>query len=240
MLYYISYLKRDKYLKALLFLFLAFMFHNTALIGLILPVFKILKYNKKTILVLSCLSILFILFIIRLDMDALLVNLINSGLLGDSLQEQTEMYAESEKFAARDIGIGIGRGVQLLMIFLPVFYYTWKKRDLFLGGIGVIYLFMQVLNYSIPIMFRFRQYFDTSFYIIFSYVIINISSGLLKQFKHFFIALCLVLLLFYPVREYFYREPGTPYRYIEQYYPYHSIFNPNVDHNKINYFKTPY
>ena len=28
------------------------------------------------------------------------------------------------------------------------------------------------------------------------------------------------------------------YRYIDQYYPYHSIFNPNIDHNKINYYKS--
>lgn len=238
MLYYISFLKRDKYLLAALSLFGAFMFHNTALIGLILIVFKILKYNKRTIIILLAFSFMFVIFLSRLDMNSLMMNIINSGYLGDSLQEQTEMYAESEKFAAKEIGIGIGRMIQLLLTVLTVFYFTWKKRDLFLGGIGLLYLFMLVLNYSIPILFRIRQYFDMSFYLMFSYVIIDISSGLFKQIRHFVIALCLVLFSYYPVKEYFYKEPGVPYRYIDQYYPYHSIFNPNIDHNKINYYKS--
>lgn len=238
MLYYISYLKRKNYLKALFFLFMAFMFHNTALIGLILLLFNILKYNKKTIIILLVLSFVLVVFLIRLDVETLLLELIKSGYLEDGIQEKTMAYAESDKFEAREIGIGIGRFIQLLMIIMTVFYYTWKKRDLLFGGIGLIYLFFQILNYSVPIMFRFRQYFDMSFYVMFSYAIIEIATVYFKQIRHVFIASCLVVFLFYPVKEYLARYPGTPYRYFDQYYPYHSIFNPKVDYKKVNYFST--
>lgn len=237
MLYYISYLKRDKYVLAFFFLFAAFMFHNTALIGLIIPLFKFFKYNRKTFIVVLGLTIVFVVFLIRLDMDAIFKTLIDSGYLGNGLEEHAEIYANSQKFEAREVGVGIGRFVQMFLTVFTVFYFIWKKKDMFAGGIGLIYLLMQVANYAIPIMFRFRQYFDMSFYVMFSLVVIELSSGRLKQIKHLVFVICVVFYSLYPFKEYFFRYPGSPYRYIDQYYPYHSIFNPDVDHRKITYFK---
>lgn len=237
MLYYISYLKRDKYVLAFIFLFAAFMFHNTALIGLIIPLFKFLKYDKKIIVAIFVLSIMFVYFLVRLDMDTLLSTLIDSGYLGNNIEEHAEIYAESQKFGAREVGIGLGRLAQVLLTIFVVFYFIWKKKDLYAGGIGLMYLLMLVTNYAIPIMFRIRQYFDMSFYVMFSMVIIELSSGRLKQIKHFIVAFFIVIYSLYPFKEYFYRYPGSPYRYIDQYYPYHSIFNPDVDHRKKTYFK---
>ena len=237
MLYYISYLKRNRYVLAAISLFGAFMFHNTALIGMIIPFFKFLKYDRRILMLLLGLSIVFVFFLIRLDFDTLLKTLIDSGYLGEGLEEHAEIYANSQKFEAREVGVGIGRYVQLLMIIYTIFYFVWKKKDMYVGGIGLIYLFMQVMNYAIPIMFRFRQYFDMSFYVMFSYVIMDISAGRFKQIRQLVIATCVALFLVFPIKEYLYKYPGSPYRYIDQYYPYHSIFNPDVDYRKINYFK---
>ena len=238
LLYYISYLKRDKYVLASVFLIAAFMFHNSAILGLIILVFKFLRYNKVFFYALTGLSFLFALFLFRMDLGELLPMLIDSGYLGGGFEEHAQIYANSTKFEARDIRAGIGRYTQILLIVFTIWYYVRKKLDMFGFGIGLIFLFLQIANYSIPICFRFRQYFDMYFYVMFASVILDISSGRFKQIKPAAIGFCLLVYSLFPVHEYMYQYPGSPYRYFHQYYPYHSVFDKeDVDHRKINYFK---
>jgi hypothetical protein len=170
-------------------------------------------------------------------MDGFLKTLIDSGYLGKGLESHIGEFANSEKFEARGADVGIISFSRIIMISLIVFYYIWKKKDMYVGGIGLVYLFLQVMNFLIPIMFRFRQYFDMYFYVMFSFVIIDISSGRYKQIRNVIIAFCIAFFSLFPTIEYMYKYPGSPYRYIHQYYPYHSIFNPDVDRKKLDFFK---
>lgn len=238
MLYYISYLKNDRYVLAILSLFGAFMFHNTAIVGIIFLIFKFLKYGKRTIALMSVLSLIVVFILMRLDIDGVTKMLIESGYFEGNIGDHATIYLESSKYEARDIRAGIIRYSQIIMVCLTLFYYVWKKKDMLAGGIGAIYLFLQIMSFSIPIVFRLRHYFDMSFYVMFSFVVIEISSGRFKQLKQLIIVFCLVFYSYFPFKEYFTKSPGVKYRYIDQYYPYVSVFNSeDVDHDKINYFQ---
>lgn len=236
LLYSISYTKRGRYMLAFLFIGLAFMFHNSAFVGLIYPVFKILKYNRKTFLFISLIAIIGVYVMIRLDYGTLIPYLLDSGLLGENITELAEHHLANDKFAAQDIQIGITRFLQVLVIVPILLYYIQKKRDLFFGGQGFVYLFLIIINYSIPIVFRFRLFFDMAYFVVFATVIIEYPLKRFRQVRGLFFVVLLLFYSYFPYKEYMTRYPGSRYRYIDQYYPYHSIFNPEYDRKKMHFF----
>lgn len=241
-LYFISFYKEKKYVLSVLFIFLAYMFHNSALVALIIPIWGIMKYSKNMLLCIGLLAVLLVYLILKIDLETMLDYVFEGEYLGEGISEVGNTYAKSDRLGVQEAKIGIIRIFRVSAIFLVVFYYIIKKRDIYLGGIVLTYLLFLVSSFVLPIMFRFGTFFELSFYIVLSSVVIEFPLGRLYQIRHFFYVGVFLIYSFFPYREYMMRYPGSKYRYIDQYYPYHSVLDPNVeekvDYRMIQYLKS--
>ena len=235
-LFAISYFRRKQHIRGVVMSFLAFMFHNSAFIVFVIPFFAHLKYNKKVFVFLSIAFILISVILIRIDYETLAFRMIESGILGDNISELGEHHLENKKFEPRDIQVGITRFIQVVFFLCILLYYIKKKKDLFIGGLGFVYLMLVIINYSIPIVFRFGLYFSMVFFIVFATTVIEYPMGRFRQIRQIVFLFSILIFSFFPFREYMTRYEGSKYRYIDQYYPYHSIFNPVYDPRKKLFF----
>lgn len=228
-LYFISYYKQRRYVLSVLLLFCAYMFHNSAIVAVAIPVFGLVKYNKKVLLGISVLAVFLIYIMLKIDMETMFDFIFEGEYLGEGMSEIGNSYSNSDRLGVQEAKVGIVKIFRLVAIFLVVFYYIKEKKDLFFGGLAFTYLIFLVLSFVMPILFRFGTYFEIPFYIILSSVIIEFPLGRLYQIRRVFYIFAFLLYSYFPYKEYTMRYSGSPYRYIDQYYPYHSILNPEVE-----------
>lgn len=222
-LYAVSALKNGKYWKYGLFVILAFMFHNSALLLLALPIIKFFKANRYTIPLLLGAVVLVIYTLFKVNMESLAYSIVGSGMMGDSGSDMAMMYLNNDKLGARE---GAKFTFHALLVFIVVTYYIIKRRDTFWGGFGVAYLFMLMLTTMMPILWRYRLFFDSPYYVMLSQLVVEFPLKRFKQVKYLFYVACIAVFMYFPLKDYMYKSPNEKHRYIDQYYPYHSIFDP--------------
>lgn len=110
-----------------------------------------------------------------------------------------------------------------------------KYNNTYYGAFGLIYIFFQILTGFLPILWRFRLYFDFSYYIILSQIIVEYPKSK-KKISSIVLGIILILVFFFPLREYMTHVENSQYRNIDQYYPYHSIFDKEHDVKKQHFF----
>lgn len=222
-LYAVSALKNDKYLKYGLFVILAFMFHNSALLLLLLPIIKFFKPNRytKPLALGTVALVIYVLF--KVNMESLAYEIVGSGMMGESGSDMAMLYLNNDKLGARE---GAKFTFHALLVFIVVCYYISKKREFYWGGYGVAYLFFLLLSTMMPILWRYRLFFDIPYYVMLSQLIVEFPLKRFKQVKYAFYIGSLVIYMYFPMKDYFYKAPNEKIRYIDQYYPYHSIFDP--------------
>lgn len=237
-LFAISFYKREKYLGAVALSVIAFLFHNSAFIVFLVPLVKYIKFNKKVIIIFSAALISVVVILLRMDYDVLFTSIIESGILGDNISELGAHHLSSEKFSARDIQIGITRFAQIGLILSVLIVYIKKSKEFFFGGLSILYLLFVTVNFSIPILFRFRLYFDAAFFVVFATTIIEYPMQRFRQIRQLIFLFSMLIFSYFPYREYMIKYEGTQFRYIDQYYPYNSIFNPDPvsDNRKRQFF----
>ena len=223
-LYAITYLKDNRYAKYLFFVFLAYMFHSSALLLLIIPLFKVLKYNKKTsvLLVLGVLGA--VAFLNVIDFQSVMFDIVRSGQLGENASGLAWGYMNNDKLGTANRGFSIG--IQFILRFFVVSYFIIKKKNYFIGGLGATFLLFMILGEIMPILWRFRLYFEFVYYVLLAQVIIELPQKRLYQVRRIFYIVAILLFCYTPYKDYFGKVPGIKHRYIDQYYPYHSILDP--------------
>ena len=232
-LYGFSYLKRKEFVKYYIFFFFAWLFHNSAIILVVFPLFHLFKFNKWTLIVYFSLFIGIICFFNSDNLTNLIISIIDKGFLGEDLSTLGSTYMSSERQGAHD-SFSLFTLRRLLVLFV-IIYYVYHKKDLFMGSFGVVYLLFCILASFMQALWRFRLYFDPFYYIILSTVIVELPRVKFKQ-KTIVYILALWLLIYFPIRDYLTPFPGSKWRGIDQYYPYHSIFDPVIDREQKNYF----
>ena len=221
-LYAVSYLKNGQYWKYGLFVILAFMFHNSAVLLLTLPVIKFFKPNKYTIPITLGTIVLVIYVLFNINMESLAYQVVGSGMMGASGSDMAMLYLNDDKLGAKE---GAKFTFHALIVFIVVSYYIVKKRDFFWGGFGVAYLIVLMLTTMMPILWRYRLFFDFPYYVMLAQLIVEFPLRRFKQVKYAFYIGALVVFMYFPMKDYLYKAPNYK-RYIDQYYPYHSIFDP--------------
>ena len=239
-LYGFSCLRRKEFLKYYVFVLLAWLFHNSALILLVFPLFHFIKYNRWTLIILIVFFLSILGFFNSDNLTNLLFTIIEKGYIGEDLSTLGSKYMSSERQGAHDTFAVFS--IRRLLIMIVLVYYIYRKKDLFIGSFGLFYLFFCILAGFMQALWRFRLYVDPFYYIILSTVIVELPQHLtktrirLKQ-KTLAYALALCLLLYLPIRDYLASMPNSKWRGIDQYYPYHSIFDPVIDREQKNYFE---
>ena len=240
-LYFISFYKQKRYVLSVLFIFLAYMFHNSALVALILPIFGIIKYSKKMLAGICIVAVLLVFFILKTDLSELFDLVFEEEYVGEGMSEMGNIYAKNERLGVQEGKVGVVHLFRAAVFFIVIFYYIKQKKDIYFGGIALTYIVFLILSFVVPIVFRFGTYFEIPFYVILSSVIIEFPLGRLYQIRRIFYIIAFLIYSFFPYKEYSRRYPGSKYRYIDQYYPYNSVLDPDVeesiDHNKVFFFR---
>ena len=239
-LYFISFYRQKRYVLSALFVFLAYMFHNATLVALIIPVFGIIKYSKKMLLGLGFLTIILVYIILKMDLETMFNSIFEGEYLSEGMSEVGNIYVNSERLGVQEAKVGVVRIFRVVAIFIVTLYYIVKKKDIYLGGIALTYLLFLVFSFVFPIMFRFGTFFELSFYVVLSSVVIEYPLGRFYQIRRVFYIFAFLIYSFFPYREYMAKYPSSKYRYIDQYYPYHSVLNPDpedaIDREKMMFF----
>lgn len=227
-LYAISYINNEKYLKSILFIFLAYMFHDSALLLIILPFFKFLKFNKVTLLIVAICFFVTIYAFYVIDFEGFLYQFLIRGDLDNSTTSVAWGYMNDERLGAS--GKVFKYSGQMMMTTFIIIYYIYKKKDMFWGGLSILYLVVMMASVLFPILWRFRLYFDFSFYLLLASVLVELKSNrrLLIPLRKVIVYSLIVLFVYFPIRDYF-NVNSSGLRNINQYYPYHSIFDPVIE-----------
>lgn len=229
------YLKNGKYLKYYLGVVIAYMFHNSAIILLIIPIFTLIKSKRILFYVMVPLSVLVIIFVLLADWGQVLLFFIDNGLV-DLLNEYDAAKINSFMDGDR-LGYEAGGGYNIIGLIynlvlsgfplLLIIYYISKQKDLGIPLLSIMYLILSLMATNMPIMWRFRAYFDFFYFIVTAYVFIELSHGFFRNSKLLLCIIAVGILSFSVYRELFSPlEEFGGLRYIDQYYPYHSILNP--------------
>lgn len=232
-------LKDNRIVRYCFFAFLAFMFHNSAIILFALPLLQFVRIEKVSPLLLSTLFVLALIVISTIDLESLSISLIESGLLGDDMSVLAEGYMNSERLGMKDNASFFSiRRVFYIGIAL---YSIFKSKNPLMSSIALLYLIIDVISAFMPILFRFRLYFEIPFIISIADVVMSFPFTFMKgKFKRLAIpitAVFLFALIHTTTSDYFVHYPGSKLRYIDQYYPYHSILDPVIEYDRYNYFQ---
>lgn len=233
-LYGFSYLRQKKFLKYYVFVLLAWLFHNSALILVVFPLFHFVKYNRWTLIILIV-SFLGILSYFNSDnLTNLMFTIIEKGYIGEDLGSLGSTYMSSERQGAHDSFAVFS--IRRLLILIVLVYYIYRKKDMFIGSFGLFYLIFCILAGFMQALWRFRLYVDPFYYILLATVIAELPKHHFKQ-KVIAYSIALLLLLYLPIRDYLVPIAGTKWRGIDQYYPYHSIFDPAINKEQKKFFE---
>lgn len=232
----ISYFNDKKWLKYYIFVLLALMFHSSAIILFILPLFRLLKINKKIIIIVFS-SIIFLVLIIRsLPINDFFITYI-PVLFKSDFSDLGDIYLTEENYgqnSAKIISFLI-----MVVLYFWVFYINYKdnlnksKSDLLFL---LIFVLLFVLNSSMPIFTRFNFYFTPFFVFLLSNFIIHFSTIKLPNHKLITLVFFIFLFSFSHVNGLFRINANYNDKQIVQYYPYYSVFEMKQSPERQQYF----
>lgn len=233
-LYAFSYLKFKDYKKYYFYVFLAYMFHNSAFILIPLPLLTYFRFTKRYAYTLVFLFLVTLSVLASVNLENLLINILQSGYLGDNITELGSSYMSRDRLGVQtDFSI---LSIHRFLIISVVIYYITKYKDVYNGSLGLAYILLLIISSFLPILWRFRLYIDFSFYIILAQVIVESPRKCLQKNTLFVYLTLLFVFSYFPFREYLTPVENSSYRNIDQYYPYHSILNKEHDERKQHFF----
>ena len=238
-----DFLIERKWLKYYFFVFLAYMFHSSALICIFFPLLFPLKLNKIRVVLLSIVFLIGSFILLSLDMTKLIGTFLlsNEELLTEALMAQGELYLGDKVdgvtwsiFGMIRIAFFVGVYLFILLIYLP----KEKTRDLDCSMYLVFVLFY-VLNFCIPIVFfRFLFYVQPFFVCLLPGAVIKFANKIYapNTLKPIIVFFMLVLLSIEPISNLYSVSDRRDVPLIVQYNPYYSVFNPKIDPVRSKYF----
>lgn len=233
-LYGYEYLTERKWMKYYLCVLIAYMFHSSALLCFILPLFSFLKITRKTIIILSSLIILASTFFYVSDVNGILQSFffVYGGDMSADIQQAAITYLTDDAVSNLNVN-------GLILIFMYTLLYTgiaYFAEDFYRAGnlkidmnFYIVFLIFYAMNFTLPIVF-----FRLLFYVQFFFICVS-PTGIFVGLKRLHVtssiaALMIIgLLAHVPIKQLFVENERVGVPLIVQYYPYYSVFNPVID-----------
>lgn len=233
-LYGLSYLRKKKYIHYYIYVALAWLFHNSAVFLLVFPLFHLVKYSKWTLCILAILFVCLLNLMSSDNLTNILLTIIEKGFLGENLNTLGSAYMSSERQGVQETFTIFTQ--RRLLVSCIIGYYIFYKKDMFVGSFGVMYLLFIIISGFMQSLWRFRLYVDPFYYILLATIIVEVPRTFFK--KNAIVYIVTVGLLFYfSIRDLMAPLPGSKWRPIDQYYPYHSIFDPEINREQKTFFE---
>lgn len=214
------YLAEKQIAKYYIWTGIACLFHHSALVLLILPVFAFIPVHKKTITVYFILLSLVIVFSSLLKEQILEISRELSFLEERSISYFSEVDVE-ESFSPVSFIFNLLLNVIIPLSVIRFHWYSNKIPSQYLI-VCMFSMAIYIISMYMPIIYRFNSFFQLFNLVLF----VDLFNLIRCRFNHkpflvFFI--CLVLFIGIKARAYFTSDEGRPVYY--HYYPYSSIFN---------------
>lgn len=240
-----EYLKRNKLIIFSVFCVLAYLFHTSAILLLLLPVFKLfgiwrgIRVNLYSIVFLLC--ILLLGYMIQEQLFEFLLTLD----ISERFLEKAEDYADSDLATSTFSVFGILSALIRYLIF-PFIACLWLKRRKELPIdlevlVNLCFVFV-VLSIPITLFYRYNNYFFPFAILVLSQVVFTnrayITSKLYIPFRGFIIWFIFIFPMLF-VQLYSFSaniKDSTKYKEYMRYYPYSSIFTKELDQNREKLF----
>ncbi len=232
-LYAVPYLLRSQYIHYYCLAFIAFGFHLSAFVVILVPLVKLIPNNKLGLFVGVSLALL-ILFFADVFRSQLLM-LLDIDIFAD----KTLSYFSNEKYSTSSLSISFLFNL-LFYILLPSFLYIKyvrshdvKKVQIF--RLVLLYIFVYCCTIVVPIFYRINNYF-TIFFLIYLSGFITIKERLLvlsRSTTRFLGYISISLFIFMKIHAYCLPLfDGCNLPSFVRYYPYSSIFTKQLDKDR--------
>ena len=239
-LFLIAYnnLRKKKFIVTYLLIFVSVLFHNSAIVLLIVPLLSRLRISRFPLLYISVTLGLALFLVFFLSYSGLLQGL-SVLIRSDSFNSFAEVY-EGGDYGTSSVRIV---SVVFYLVLLSIFYWGTVKFK-FSNDLQWMFLFYAlffILSYGIPVIGRIKLYF-VPFYIItvIDLLYVYISKNVFRLNKGILTLLLLFLFLAPSIRYFFIRNPRYNDLQIVQYYPYHSIIDKRVEPKREYLFPANY
>lgn len=218
-----NYLARNKLLAAYLLIVLAVLFHNSAIILLIIPLVLRLHIRKCPVVYLSA-TIGVSLLLVFFSSYSGLIQALSLIIRSDDFYNIAAIYDDAE-YGSSSVRV-ISVLVYVILLSLIFFYLIKRRAPNSFIWMFLFYSMLLITSYGIPILGRIKLYF-VPFYIV---AIVDVIYSVVARFKpvraRLILTLTLLLLFISPsIRYFFIRNPRYNDLQLVQYYPYHSVID---------------
>lgn len=223
-----------KWIKSYTLYFIAILFHFQAVVLLLLPLFRFVKFNPRAVL------ILLVAFVGGFLVQLYFGELINALALAEAVNNKATRYAENEVFN------GAGGNFYYYVVYIfPLLFYTIyslfiiKRSHQSTNNIielepwvmlGLMFLLLQM---NLQIMSRFVDYFRAYFVLYIAECTVLVCQKKNSSRFNQFVKLAVFLIPFLFLTGYQYKNT---YR---RYYPYSSVLNRTIDSQRENEIYNP-
>jgi len=235
-----------KWLKYYLYVFIAILFHNSAIILFFIPLLNFIKINKNSLIIISSLFFIFLFTIRLLPISNMFYNYLMLIFVDSEVSDIGASYLNDDVYGINTVSVLPFIVFTILYLWVVIYYYLNNNEEYYVDGndekqksiirIFLIYILLYVLVFSVPIFARFSFYFTPFFIVLVSNFVINLSKNKYNNIKG--IAIILLILIFsYPqLSSLFKINAVTNSLNIVQYYPYSSIFDKNIPEERYNFW----
>lgn len=216
--------------KYFVLIYLSTMFHMSAFVLFMVPLLKICVVSTKRIsITIIAVIIASIIILLIPNLNIILFTLIGSA---DDIAKHAEYYLTGGDYLGTKAGLGlVFEFIPILFIYLCLYLNrnNQDSRYKVMKMLLLAYIVMATLNLSIPIFYRFNDYF------VFSYIILIPLAIYEGEFKNYFLRspitklLLFFLFILYPVNHLVAVHPSFGFPGYRIYYPYHSVLDPQID-----------
>lgn len=233
-----EYLLKKKWSQYYIYCFAAFMFHSTAAICFLFPLFYFVRIDIKWLFIYIFAIILIALLAIRLlgeDLikDMMIDNADSFSSLGDNAEQLTKIYFGNDSTKYDELNL-FGLIAMLLYVSPIIMVCIASVRQVIslpavTTSMLAFYMFLYLLDFVIPVVFmRFLMYLDLVYFCAISDFVIDFPKRTLLPRN--VVTICLLCLVLYrPVLTLFAENISTGIPFYKQFYPYYSVFDPQID-----------
>lgn len=227
-----DYLIERKLFKYYILVIFAYLFHSSAIICTLFPLFLLIKVNRKSLIMIGCItiSLSFLAFFSDIQQYLELFYVYYGGDMSSDLQYFSESYFTREQGTNLNL-TGILFILFNAFVYLFMLYWALRPKSNSENNTKMYLLFLSfyILNFNFQVIF-----FRLLFYV-YPFFICILPSGIMnyaKQNSQTKLLISIIAITYFsiiPLASLFTINQTTDEPLIVQYYPYYSVFNPEID-----------
>lgn len=234
-----DYLSNNKFGYYFLFLGIAYLFHSSAILMVVVPLVRFCTINKFTALF-SFVSVGILLFLLlSKDLSGLLWSL--ADVFGASESEELARSSSAYLLNTEESTInsfGVLRHIFELLLYLFIVIYNFNKINVWDNALILLFVIFSVMSIFVPIVFfRLFDYVHLIYFCVLSDTIVSVSNKMVdRTCRVLSVYLLIFFFLFTPFTSYFRINPTSGIPLKDQYAPYYSVFNKQFSSIRVSNF----